>query len=194
MQPDWSPDGKYILFKINKVDQSQSSEYEPFYGFSTYPEVNINVIQNALDCKWSLGSDKFICMVKHGGSQCYIFKILSTSGDEITTIPDIGNACYMMNQMQWSPDETKIVFIGYFPASSLGDVYVMNSDGSELKNLTNDSIMEGSPFWSPDGNYIYFNATEDGKTNIYRMDMNGNNMIRVTNTGNDFGTAWQPQP
>jgi Tol biopolymer transport system component len=193
-QPELSHDSKYILFKINKVDQSQNGEPEPFYGFSAFPKVNIKEIPSALDCNWSPGSDKFICMVEHGGPQCYIYKIYSINGNEIATIPDIGNACYIMNQMQWSPNGTKFVFIGDFPASSLGDVYVMNSDGSELKNLTNDSIMESSPSWSPDGSYIYFNATENGKTNIYRMDINGNNLIQLTNTGNDWGVAWRPQP
>jgi hypothetical protein len=36
------------------------------------------------------------------------------------------------------------------------ELYVMNSDGSDQKNLTNNPGNDGSPSWSPDGKKIVF--------------------------------------
>lgn len=46
----------------------------------------------------------------------------------------------------WSPDGTKIAFGGYWDA--LGDIYVMNADGSGIVRLTT-SGKAGSPDWLP---------------------------------------------
>jgi len=46
------------------------------------------------------------------------------------------------------------------------DIYVINLDGSELTNLTNDSAEDWAPRWSPDGSLIAFqtNRTAIGRS------------------------------
>ncbi len=47
----------------------------------------------------------------------------------------------------WSPDGKKIAFYSYRDGNH--EIYVMNADGSEQKNLTNNPAYDGEPSWSP---------------------------------------------
>src|SRR5688572_16402959 len=59
----------------------------------------------------------------------------------------------------WSPDGTQLVFTGY--EGGLSDLYVVNRDGSGLRQLTEDKYADLHPVWSPDGGSIAF-ATDRG--------------------------------
>ncbi len=61
----------------------------------------------------------------------------------------------------WSPDGSQIAFHAYEPGG-LGDIYIMNADGSGVTNVTNSSIGDWWPSWSSDGETIAFHSTEPG--------------------------------
>ena len=42
------------------------------------------------------------------------------------------------------------------------DIWIMNPDGSELKNITKHSSLDSHPSWSPDGENITFYSDRDG--------------------------------
>ncbi len=59
----------------------------------------------------------------------------------------------------FSPDGRQIVFsygTGSFGGNALAELYLVNADGSALKQLTHDGSFDGFPKWSPDGNSIVF--------------------------------------
>ncbi len=60
----------------------------------------------------------------------------------------------------WSPNSREITFVSNRDQNF--EVYVMNADGSNQTNLTNNPAMEDSrnarPSWSPDGNMIIFES------------------------------------
>ena len=49
------------------------------------------------------------------------------------------------------------------------EIYVMNVDGSNLTNLTNNAAPDAYPSWSPDGTKIAFVTIRDGNYEIYVM-------------------------
>ena len=75
------------------------------------------------------------------------------------------------------------------------EIYVMDADGNNLRNLTNNPGSDESPSWSPDGQKIAFQSDPDGGKNfeIYVMDADGNNLRNLTNhPAWDGAPSWSP--
>src|SRR5207244_3679949 len=92
----------------------------------------------------------------------------------------------------WSPDGTKMAFV-----SNLGgnhDISVMNADGTNPTQLTNDLAQDEAPAWSPDGTRIAFTSNRGGNDEAYVMGADGSGQTRLTQTpGGDAGSpAWSP--
>lgn len=71
----------------------------------------------------------------------------------------------------WSPDGEQIVFDS--ERSGNPQVYVMNSDGSNPRALTDDPGQNTEPKWSPDGQWIAYHCSQEGETRICVIAMNG---------------------
>jgi Tol biopolymer transport system component len=64
----------------------------------------------------------------------------------------------------FSPDGRRIAFIGATGEQS--DLYVMNVDGSGLRQLTDDLYGDAQPAWSPDGRWIAFASERGPQTDL----------------------------
>jgi Tol biopolymer transport system component len=92
----------------------------------------------------------------------------------------------------WYPEDGKIVFWSY--RSGNADVWIMDSDGSNLVNLTNHPAEDTHPHCSSDGQYIIFSSDRDDPNfEIYRMTSTGANVQRLTfNSVQDVRPRYSP--
>jgi TolB protein len=102
----------------------------------------------------------------------------------------------------WSPNAQQIAFSSNRGKGS--DIYIMNIDGSGLRQLTNDGFDDRRPRWSPDGKKIAFESGRDGLlpgidfsarySDIFVMDVDGSHVTNITKTpGNSESWAsWAP--
>ncbi len=75
------------------------------------------------------------------------------------------------------------------------DLYLMNADGSNVRQLTHDNASVWVSAWSPDGTQIAFTSERDGNREIYVIDADGANLRRLTNNRvSDDIPAWRPSP
>lgn len=109
-------------------------------------------------------------------------------------------------QPEWSPDGSQIAFVvdgdrvGTSPTS---EIYLINADGSGLRQLTDTGGATFDPRWSPNGEQLLFfgyavgafdqDATGTLRTEIFRINVDGNDLINLTqNAGLDYQPAWSP--
>ncbi len=97
----------------------------------------------------------------------------------------------------WSHDSNKLVFISG-PSNKLNALYIVNSDGSNLKYLATRGGYEGAyplidifdfhggssdvPKWSLDDQFIYYTRKIDNKVEIMKYSLEQNIAIRLTNS------------
>jgi len=68
----------------------------------------------------------------------------------------------------------------------------MNSDGTNLYNLTNDLIECYSPDWSSDGKWLVYTAGSKGNYNIWKINITTKERIQLTNTnGRNESPVWK---
>jgi TolB protein len=108
----------------------------------------------------------------------------------------------------WSPDGTRIAFMGGGPTASDYDIWTVNVDGTDLVQLTDFSGVDGWPAWSPDGTRIAFTTVRDDCTysdepdcrttgdigphhDVWVVNADGTGLARVTPEFGQFVT-WSP--
>jgi len=56
----------------------------------------------------------------------------------------------------WAPDDKHLAFNAYRNFEQ--EIFVFNLETKQKVNLTNTGVSESSPFWSPDGKFLYFHS------------------------------------
>jgi len=63
------------------------------------------------------------------------------------------------------------------------DIWIMNTDGSDKRQLTTTPDDDRSPQLSPDGTKIAFSTTRSGNEELWVMDVDSENLRQLTHTG-----------
>jgi hypothetical protein len=175
----WSNDGKYIAFT------SRSAGEDALNILDVDKKEIIDSYKFGLDGlfapTWSPVSNEIAFTgVKNCCSDIYVYNMDTKDLRKITD--DI----FSDADPTWSPDGKTLAFVSdrkenVEPAELLGDIkiesydyhttdiYLVKSDGTGLRRLTNDELNEKSPQWTPDGKHLLFVSDKSGISNIYYM-------------------------
>ena len=72
------------------------------------------------------------------------------------------------------------------------DIWTLEADGTNPKQITNEISADYAPSASPDGCYIVFVSNRSGYHNLWRVETNGNNPFQITNSGNIYSPSISP--
>jgi len=98
----------------------------------------------------------------------------------------------------WSPDGTRIAFTSDAGPSGLPNVWIMNADGSNAFQVTNDPVWGAGVTWSPGGTQLAYVRQVPGVTmglqfDIFVINTDGTGPTNITNSDFDeIEPAWSP--
>lgn len=97
--------------------------------------------------------------------------------------PDASKVLYTVREAVMTDDRSEFV----------NQVWLCNADGSQLVQLTKGDKNSSNPRWSPDGKWIAFTSSRDGKSNLYLLPVGGGEAEKVTDVKSGVGEyQWSP--
>jgi dipeptidyl aminopeptidase/acylaminoacyl peptidase len=166
--PNWSRDGKYVLFN------SGGRLYTlPVEGGEPRP---LNTGE-AIHCNNDHGfspDGQWLAISNAAAGQSLIY-VLPASGGKPRQVTESGPSYWH----GWSPDGKSLAYCGARGGNF--DIYTIPVEGGEEHRLTDAPGLDDGPDYSPDGHYIYFNSERTGWMQIWRMRPDGTAAEQVTN-------------
>jgi len=89
------------------------------------------------------------------------------------------------NGFSWTPDG-RIVYTSRASGTKNVDLWIMDSDGRNTRQLTIDSGMNYAPYVTNDGRWVVFVSNRAGNFDVWRMDIEGENQRQLTDGVFDF--------
>jgi len=90
-----------------------------------------------------------------------------------------GGAFVRIADPAFSPDGSELAFVGV-ASDGQQDVYVVPVTGGPARRLTDDAFTKKDLAWGQEGIYLASDATDHGRTNLFRLDPKGGVMTRLT--------------
>ena len=125
-------------------------------------------------------------------SESYSFLSLDKDADLLTAtkiVEDFHLRIYQAENPSAGKDLTNAITANFAPNGKIvysspmsgGDeIWTMDADGGEQRQLTNNAADESMPVAAPDGSSIFFTSNRTGAMQIWRMNFDGSNQTQIT--------------
>jgi TolB protein len=180
--PEVSPDNLHIAFVNN------NGQHDMIWVADRDGANPILIFTDAWDPTWSPDGRRILFATTVGDRpQLASVNLDGSDFRPITNLPDL------RGRSDWSDEGTHVVT--YSGKAWQRELYIMDPDGSNLRQITPSGGNSQGPSFSPDGQWVAFTAYFDaiGNNNgceIYIMRIDGTNLKRLTN--NNY-CDWQPR-
>ncbi|HEY7887905.1 MAG TPA: hypothetical protein VIC29_06720 [Steroidobacteraceae bacterium] len=171
---DWAPDGKSIL--VYEDGRIERIPYLTPDGGGPPQPIGVSGL---LGCSGNFGlspDGKLLAVscskVRGGRHQVYLLP--GEGGGAPRQLTHGAQASYFH---AWSPDGKTVAFTR--GSASYADIFTVPAAGGPETRLTHDTVNDG-PVYSPDDQFIYFDSSRSGTTQIWRMQTDGSDAEQIT--------------
>jgi Tol biopolymer transport system component len=168
-QFEWLPNGDGLLVCGRDSKTSNSQIWR-----MSYPDGALQKLTNDDHhyLSFSLSADASEMIAVHSTLASHIWVSPNINGSKAKNVAD------GRGRAAWTSDGRII----YNSASVMGsDLWIAKPDGTDPKQLSFNSGTNDWPALSPDGRTIVFESDRTGIQHLWRMDLDGNNQVQLTN-------------
>jgi len=197
--PDWSPDGRLIAFRSRR---DGSSDIFIMGSDGSAPINLINDPESSLDDefapRWNPDGETFSIYTDRFAPRGYcnsgyhqIALLRQQEGEYVVDLFDtVAGEQYSSS---WSPDGRYLVFNSVCRVPGF-QLYLYDTQTGETRKLTStEPNSHSQPAWSHDGQSLAFTANIDNNNDIYILDLNTSQQIRITDhPAKDIMPSWSP--
>ena len=186
-QPSWSGDGEKIAFIKDFGDRTEIWTVDKDGG---NPE---QITQNDYrDERPVFSPDDNTMLFMSNREGLYRIYIMKTDGTEVSKLESPLNESSNHHIFPvWSPDGTKIAYSENNLLNRQAQIIILTLTDRNFSELTEQGGRNENPCFSADGSRIVFQSERDGNFEIYIMDSDGSNPVRLTDSpGWDGWAVW----
>ncbi len=189
--PLWTADGCGVLFISDRggTPDLWQLDFDPESGMASgEPRPLTTGVSAVFEASSSRDGRHLAIMIKRSPGRiermAFDREAVSVSGTPETLLA----SAHVFVQMDVSDDGA---WLAYRTSAPREDIFVMRTDGTGRRRLTNDVHRDRGPQWSPDGKWIVFYSNRSGSYDYWAMRRDGTDLKRLTNTPPD-GDINQP--
>ena len=164
----WLPDKSALIMAARKNSQDNKELWQV-----SYPRMEIKQLTEGLspylDLSIAATMDRAVASQATRISDIWVGP--SRESKKLTKITQA------MDAFCWTPTG-RLVYQS--TASGTRDLWIMQPDGGEQRQLTNDPAVDENPAVTPDNRYVVFASNRTGLFQLWRMDMDGSNQVQLT--------------
>jgi Tol biopolymer transport system component len=174
LAPTLSPDGKNIVFFSNGNNLRGQVFIDLWLGDGETGKRTARLIRSNLDANYEELRLLYSQCAFSPDGQILAFTAQQRGKDVLYLLDVTTRKTYKRFDLDlesvtgpsWSPDGKRLVFSG--SSGGITDLYIVNADGSEIRQITRDKFGDLQPQWSPDGRTIAF-ATDRDSASLERL-------------------------
>jgi TolB protein len=190
----WSPDGHRFAFRWFRPATERVSVYVAYWDGSS-PRL---VVDQAATPEWSPdGTELAFANLRPGKRGIWVVNVAEALAPSHPTVHRVTRTedTTPEEYPTWSPDGKRLLFSSL--RGGTFDIWVVDADGSHLRDMTPQPSLEYSATWSPDGSEIVFGsdrtAETEGGGDIFAVDVETRKIRQLTaDHGGNYAPAWSP--
>jgi Tol biopolymer transport system component len=191
-QPTWFPNGQGFLYRRTNGPEATRSDIWAMNldGSNRHPVAVLPEDQFYPAYSPDMTKILFSTTAPGGGRS---IQVMDVATNAVTTLYDFSPQSYDSGPA-WSPDGKQIAFES--DASGNMEIYEMNADGSNIRQITHNTVWDEGPAWSPDGKKLAFSHGADNlHLDIWTMNADGTDQRQLTTyPGRDESPDWGVNP
>ncbi|MDA0313134.1 MAG: S9 family peptidase [Gemmatimonadetes bacterium] len=203
--PAWSPDGRWIAFAASRGDKNQVFLISP-RGGEAFPVTDVE--QGVSRFAWSPEGGRLMLVVSDAAPEgmkarsdlygefafddevppnAHLWVVTVDPRGEIAEARRLTEGDFHVSGFDWSPDGSQVAYVRVpdpgLISSAESDIYVLDVATAESRPLVTGPGSDGSPEWSPDGQWILFSEFDRDLGSSYYL--NGE-LARIPSRGGEI--------